>query len=209
MPAANDPLDPFNNESRSEPLPLPTRRLSRGLVLDSTEKKRLTARTPRELIDKLDDEHGDQTSKYSYPMIIPNTIEKSANIYDDPSLVTPVSFKLSPLDPKSGKVYYQNHIEQSTTWTDPHTPNIDSSLDIRGDTVIPPRNLSSPANYVDPYRGNPSSERFRTNNPASTSQQHVTASLKHPQRVRKPKRRGSFSKIFNVSGLHTSTYTIC
>jgi hypothetical protein len=274
MPAANDPpLDPSNNGPASEPLPSPTWRLSKEPVFGSAEINPLTARTPRDLIDRSDNEDGDQTSNNSDPTIIPNAVEKSSNIYDDPSLVTSVPFKLSPpssldpqsfttaqelrqilnsygvlyptnattsqlqevlerlvqdpskverrkldqlppgwskhLVPKSGRVYYQNHIEKSTTWADPRTPNLDLSLDTRGDTALPPRNLSNPANYVDPYRGDLSNERSRNDPLVSASQQLVTTGWQHPQRVSKPKKQGIFSKLFGVSGLHTSAYTIC
>jgi hypothetical protein len=270
LPAGNKPsLDPSNGGPASERPPSPTQRLSKEPVLGSAEIKPLTALTPGASIDRPGSEDKDQTIKNSDPTIIPNTVHKSSNIHDDPSLLTPVLFKLCPptsLDPKSftttqelrqildsygvlyptnattsqlqevlamlvqdptkverrrvdqlppgwskdqvpisGEVYYKNHLERSTTWTDPRTVSLDSSLDTRGHNVLPSRNLSNSTNSNNPYRRDLSNERSRNDPAASISQQHVTQSQQFPQ----PKTTGDFSNFWGVSGLHTSTYTIC
>lgn len=111
--------------------------------------------------------------------------------------------------PTSGRVYYKNHIEKSTTWTDPRIVNLASSLDFRGDNVLPPRNLSNSANHVDPYRGDSFYERFSNDPPASKAPQPTTASRQYPQKVAPRNALADFSDFFSVSGLHTSTYAIC
>jgi hypothetical protein len=111
--------------------------------------------------------------------------------------------------PISGEVYYKNHIERSTTWTDPRTASLDSSLDTHGHNGLSSRNLSNSTNSTNPYRRDLSHERSRNDPGASISQQHVVQSQQFPQRVSQPKTTEHFSNFWGVSGLHASTYTIC